>query len=186
MGADNRSQKPPVQAWMEEGAGNRTPLPSFHARDRPTFMSEHKAKIVWTRGDRAFNYETYSRDHVVRFGSEAVLEVSAAPAYKGSPNLANPEEMLVAALASCHMLTFLAIAVRQKVVVEQYDDDAVGYLEKNAQGRLAVTRVVLRPRVRFAPDTLLDDAALAAMHDKAHHNCFIANSVTTEISIETS
>ncbi len=147
-------------------------------------MSDHTATVAWTRGDLAFGYETYSRDHVVRFGSGPTLEASAAPAYKGSPTLANPEEMLVAALASCHMLTFLAIAARQKKVVEQYEDKAVGYLDKDPQGRIAVTRVVLRPHVRFAAGTELDDAALTAMHDKAHHHCFIANSVTTEISIE--
>jgi organic hydroperoxide reductase OsmC/OhrA len=146
-------------------------------------MSEHRAQISWQRGGVDFGYETYSRDHDWRFGAGPSLRASAAPEYRGSAALPNPEEALVAALSSCHMLTFLAIAARKGLTVDAYDDEAVGHLEKNAEGRLAVTRVVLRPRVRFA-GAAPDAATLAALHESAHRGCFIANSVKTDVRVE--
>ena len=147
-------------------------------------MSEHRASIRWSRGNRAFTYDSYSRDHQWSFDGGQTLSASAAPAYLGSESGVDPEEALVAALSSCHMLTLLAIAAKKGWVVDSYEDDAVGTLAKNADGRLAVTRVVLRPRVAFSGDSLPDDAALQRLHHQAHEHCFIANSVRTEISIE--
>jgi organic hydroperoxide reductase OsmC/OhrA len=92
--------------------------------------------------------------------------------------------MLVAALSSCHMLTFLAIAARKGYLVDRYDDEAVGVMEKSAQGRMAVTRAVLRPRVVFGGDKQPDADALAQLHDSAHRGCFIASSVQTEVTVE--
>jgi organic hydroperoxide reductase OsmC/OhrA len=82
------------------------------------------------------------------------------------------------------MLTFLAIAARKRYVVDAYTDEAVGVLEKNEAGRFAVTRVTLRPKIVFSGETVPDEAAIAALHDKAHENCFIANSVTTKVMVE--
>lgn len=93
----------------------------------------------------------------------------------------NPEEALVGALSACHMLTFLAIAARSRLTVESYEDDAVGVLEKNESGKLAVTRVTLRPRVVFAEP--VDAERLARLHHTAHENCFIAQSVKTVVTI---
>ena len=109
---------------------------------------------------------------------------SAAPAYLGNPQLVDPEEAFIASLSSCHMLTFLAIASRKRLVVESYIDEATGWLEKNASGGLAITRVVLRPRVVFSGDKSPSPEELAQLHDQAHHACFIANSVKTEVSVE--
>jgi organic hydroperoxide reductase OsmC/OhrA len=147
-------------------------------------MSKHEARLSWRRSTPTFTYETYRRDHEVVFGGGARLPMSAAPEYRGTPTLANPEEMLVAALSSCHMLTFLAIAARDGFVVESYDDAAEGVLDKNSEGRLAVTRVVLRPRVVFGGDKQPDAARLAKMHESAHRGCFIANSVKTDVVVE--
>jgi organic hydroperoxide reductase OsmC/OhrA len=146
-------------------------------------MSEHRARIDWQRGDAPFTYEGYDRTHRWRFGGGAELDASSAPEYRGRAELPNPEEALVAALSSCHMLTFLAIAARRRFVVESYQDDAVGHMEKNAAGRLAVTRVELRPRIRFSGDKQPDAAELARLHELSHRECFIANSVTTEVSV---
>jgi organic hydroperoxide reductase OsmC/OhrA len=146
-------------------------------------MSEHAAKIAWSRGDRAFTYETYSRDHSWSFDGGVVVPATAAPAFLGNPALVDPEEAFVAAVASCHMLTFLAIAARRRFVVERYEDAATGFMEKNEAGKLAVTRVTLRPAVQFTEPGPSPEE-LARLHQLAHENCFIANSVRTAISVE--
>jgi len=146
-------------------------------------MSEHVAEIVWKRETESFAYKDYNRDHHWRFDGGVEVNAAAAPDYLGDPACVDPEEAFVASLSSCHMLTFLAIAAKKKLVVDSYEDRAVGYMEKNDAGRLAVTRVDLRPRVSFAQGAAVDDATLAKMHHDAHENCFIANSVTTEITV---
>src|SRR4029079_12913168 len=91
-------------------------------------MSEHKIGLEWKRESERFTYDTYNREHVVTFGCGARVSVSAAPAYRGNPALVNPEEGLVAALSSCHMLTFLAVAAKTRFIVERYSDHAAGIL----------------------------------------------------------
>ena len=111
-------------------------------------MSEHKAAVRWSRDGRDFTYKGYSRDHVwVANGNE--IPASATTAYLGNPKRVDPEAALVAALSSCHMLTFLALAANKGFVVDSYEDGAVGHLEKNAQGKLAITRVDLHPKIAF-------------------------------------
>ena len=145
-------------------------------------MSEHKATIRWNRDGKDFTYKTYSRDHVwVVNGND--IAASAAPAYLGNPNRVDPEGALVAALSSCHMLTFLALAANKGFVVESYEDAAVGHVEKNAQGKLAVTRVELHPKIAFGGTKLPAAADMEWLHDKAHRECFIANSVTTDVRV---
>lgn len=146
-------------------------------------MSEHKMTVTWKRTSADMAYESYNRDHTWTFKGGVRVRASAAPAYRGSADCPDPEDALVAALSSCHMLTFLAIAARKKLTVDSYDDDAVGYLEKNAEGKLAITRVILRPQVRFAGNAPSADE-LTKLHDEAHHVCFIANSVTTNVTVE--
>ena len=116
-------------------------------------MSEHAAQISWSRDGRDFTYETYSRDHTWKFDGGVEVAATAAPAFLGNPALVDPEEAFVAAVASCHMLTFLAIAARRRFVVDRYEDSATGFMEKNEAGKLAVTRVTLRPVIRFAEKT---------------------------------
>ena len=140
-------------------------------------MSKHTSSLRWNRGDKPFTYEGYSRDHEWIFDGGQRLQGSAATAYLGSPQGVDPEEAVVAALSSCHMLTLLAIAARKGWVVESYEDDAEGALDKNADGKLALTRVVLRPRIVFAAGTAPDSDQLQRLHQQAHENCFIANSV---------
>ena len=146
-------------------------------------MSEHRAELSWRRGDVQFTYETYSRDHTWVFDNGAEVAASAAPGYRGSPGRIDPEEAFVASIASCHMLTFLAIAARKRFSVRSYRDAAVGHLEKNEAGRLAVTRVELRPRIEFDGDPP-DAATLAEMHESSHEHCFIASSVRTSITVD--
>ena len=147
-------------------------------------MSEHEVRVEWQRGAVEFTPETYDRTHRWTFGGGLEVEATAAPEFKGRRELPNPEEALVAALSSCHMLTFLAIAARRRLVVERYDDDAVGHLEKNEHGRLAITRATLRPRVAFGGEKQPTDEEVSRLHHLAHEQCFIANSVTTEVTVE--
>jgi organic hydroperoxide reductase OsmC/OhrA len=146
-------------------------------------MSEHRAQVRWARGADPFTYETYDRTHHWRFAGGTELDASAAPEFRGRAELPNPEEALVAALSSCHMLTFLAVAARRRFTVESYQDDAVGHMEKNADGKLAITRVELRPRIRFSGEKQPGAEELAKMHEVSHRECFIANSVRTEVSV---
>ena len=147
-------------------------------------MSKHIASLRWNRGDKPFTYEGYSRDHEWIFDGGQRLLGSAAEAYRGSPQGVDPEEALVVALSSCHMLTLLAIAAKKGWTVESYDDDAEGTLGKNDAGKLSLTRVTLRPRIIFAEGKTPDAEALQRLHHQAHENCFIANSVKTEVVIE--
>jgi organic hydroperoxide reductase OsmC/OhrA len=146
-------------------------------------MSEHHATIAWQRTSSDFTYAAYNRAHDWHFQAETVA-ASAAKEYRGEAERVNPEEALVASLSSCHMLTFLALAAKHKLVLESYDDKAVGVLEKNAEGRLALTRVTLRPRIVWATGVTVTEEQLANLHHQAHKGCFIANSVKTVVTVE--
>lgn len=146
-------------------------------------MSEHVAEISWKRQTESFAYEDYNRAHEWSFDAGVTVPASAAPAYKGEPTRVDPEEAFVASASSCHMLTFLAIAAKKRLVVDSYEDRAVGHMEKNAEGRIAITRIDLYPRIAFAPGVTVDRATLEKMHHDSHEHCFIANSVKTEIAV---
>ena len=146
-------------------------------------MSEHKATIDWARNGADFGYKTYPRDHAWRFDNGIEIPGSAAPAYLGNPDRVDPEGAFVAALASCHMLTFLALASNRGFVVDSYEDCAVGHLGKNANGKMAVIRVDLHPQITFSGAKLPAQTDLDWLHDKAHKECFIANSVNTEVHV---
>lgn len=146
-------------------------------------MSEHHAKVRWTRTTPDFQYDTYDRNHSVAFPGGVNAMLSAAAEYKGDAKHPNPEELLVGALSSCHMLTFLAVAAKKGLTVDSYADDAVGVLEKDADGKLSVTRVTLKPVVTFAGEAP-DAATVTKLHESAHRGCFIANSVKTAVTVE--
>ncbi len=145
-------------------------------------MSEHKATVSWSLGDAEFTYDTYSRAHTWTYENGLEVPASAAPQFLGDADRVDPEAAFVASLSSCHMLTFLALAARKRLVVTAYSDEAVGHLEKNEAGRLAVTRVVLHPRITFRGEEPSAEA-LDKLHSLAHRNCFIANSVRTKIEV---
>ena len=148
-------------------------------------MSDHHAAIRWKRTSHDFSYDSYSRSHDVLFKDGRIaLPGSAAPAFKGDGERVDPEEAFVASLSSCHMLTFLAICARKRLTVDAYDDDASGKLEKGPNGKLWMGHVTLRPRVRFAAGVAVDNATLDGIHHHAHEECFIANSVKTEVAVE--
>jgi organic hydroperoxide reductase OsmC/OhrA len=151
-------------------------------------MSTYTANLLWERGDQDFAGQRYSRRHVWRFDGGAEVSGSSSPSVvppPGSdPAAVDPEEAFVASLSSCHMLWFLAIAAKRGFVVDRYEDAASGVLERNAERRMAMTRVTLRPKIVFSGAKQPTAAELDAMHHKAHEECYIANSVKTEVMVE--
>ena len=139
--------------------------------------------MEWTRASPGFGYREFNRSHVVRFkdGEYAVAGDAIADFFGGGDG-ADPEALFAASMAACHMLTFLAIASRQGIVVDAYADEPTAILEKDGAGRMAVTHVVLRPRVTFAGEVAAQK--LAQLHDLAHRGCFLSNSVKSEITVE--
>jgi organic hydroperoxide reductase OsmC/OhrA len=146
-------------------------------------MSEHKMTLTWKRATPDFEYKTYNRDHTWSFDGGHEMQATAAPAYLGNPKLVDPEEAFVASLSSCHMLTFLAVACKKKFLLEEYVDEAIGHMEKNDAGKLAITRVELHPKLKFSGDNQPTEKDIEEMHHFAHENCFIANSVKTEVTV---
>jgi organic hydroperoxide reductase OsmC/OhrA len=145
-------------------------------------MSEHKVTLRWERGGAEFVYQKYPRDSW-SFDGGHTMTATAAPAYLGNPANVDPEEAFVASLSGCHMLTFLAIACKQKFVLDEYTDQAVGHMEKNTEGRLAITRVELHPKITWSGEKKPTAEELDKMHHGAHEQCFIANSVKTEVTV---
>ena len=151
-------------------------------------ISSYTATIRWKReGEGDFTKGQYSRAHQWAFDGGAVVAASPSPhivpAPWNDPAGVDPEEAFVASLSSCHMLFFLDFARRDGLVVDSYVDEAEGVMEKNTAGKIAITRVTLRPRLTWG-DKAPDEAALADLHHRAHEACFIANSVTTEVTVE--
>ncbi|HUA88706.1 MAG TPA: OsmC family protein [Steroidobacteraceae bacterium] len=149
---------------------------------------EYHARILWERGTAPFLDNKYSRGHRWRFDGGVDVPASSSPQVVRAPlsveAAVDPEEAFIAALSSCHMLWFLDLARREGFCVDAYDDDALGVMGRNAAGRTAIVRVTLRPRVAFSGARLPAAADLERLHHRAHEECFIANSVTTEVLIE--
>jgi organic hydroperoxide reductase OsmC/OhrA len=151
-------------------------------------MSEHVATVHWENRQAVFIDNQYSREHTWSFDGGIELPASASPHIVpvpySNPACVDPEESFVAALSSCHMLFFLSIAAKKQFMVERYTDRAIGIMGKNEAGELAMTAIHLHPEIRFVGNHLPTPAQIQAMHDQAHHQCFLANSVKANITIE--
>jgi organic hydroperoxide reductase OsmC/OhrA len=152
-------------------------------------MSTYTATIRWTRtGSGDFTKGQYSRAHEWAFDGGLTVPASPSPhivpAPWNDPHGVDPEEAFVASLSSCHMLFFVDFARRAGFVVDSYVDEADGVLEKRADGKMAMTRVSLRPRIEFSGEQRPSAEEIATLHDRAHEACFIANSVTTEVTVQ--
>lgn len=152
-------------------------------------MSKYSAKISWYRADdEAYVDNKYSRGHEWSFDGGVTVAASASPQvvplpYSVERNI-DPEEAFVASLSSCHMLFFLSIAAKRQYIVDEYVDNAIGIMDKDDKGVEWMTRVTLRPQIKFSGKNLPDHGSLEKMHHRAHKLCFIANSVKTDIVIE--
>ena len=151
-------------------------------------MSEHLATIEWSRDGQVFTDNQYARAHDWRFDGGAVVRGSSAPSSvpvpQSDPAAVDPEEALVAAVSSCHMLFFLAYAAKAGFVVDHYQDDAVGVLGRDERGKTSITALTLRPAVAFSGEFQPDAAALDDLHHRAHEACYIANSIRAAVTVE--
>ena len=151
-------------------------------------MSEYKTEVLWTRDGAAFIDNRYSRAHRWLFDGGIEVPASASPTVVPLPlsiaTAVDPEEAFVVSLSSCHMLWFLSVAAKRGFVVDSYRDQAVGVMAKDSSGKLAMTRVTLRPEADFAGKKRPTADDLVAMHHEAHEQCFIASSVKTDVRYE--
>ena len=152
-------------------------------------MSEYYAKVVWNRGnDEKYIDNEYSRGHDWEFDGGAIIPASSSPhvvplPYSVEANV-DPEEAFVASLSSCHMLFFLSIAAKKRFVVDKYVDKAIGNMEEGRDGKMSMTKVTLRPDIKFSGDKQPSLDQLEKMHQQSHELCYIANSVKTEVVTE--
>ena len=151
-------------------------------------MSTYTAQIIWQRGEQDFLNNRYSRKHRLIFDGGVEVAGSSSPSVVPLPMsdaaAVDPEEAFVASLSSCHMLWFLSIAAKQNFCVDSYIDNASGVMARNAEGKYAMTVVMLKPEVVFSGATLPTEEHIHALHHKAHEECYIANSVRTEVRCE--
>ena len=147
----------------------------------------YTATVRWARGDGDFLGAAYDRGHVWAFDCGIEIPASASPQIVPFPwsraDAVDPEEAFVASISSCHMLVFLSIAAKKRYLIDSYEDAARGWMTPNAEGRLWVSRVVLDPKIAWSGARRPDAADIAAMHHLTHRECFIANSVRTEIVV---
>ena len=151
-------------------------------------MSLYTAEVLWLRNEGDFAGNRYSRRHLLRFDGGLEVPGSSSPHVVPLPmsdaSALDPEEAFVSSLSSCHMLWFLSIAAKRKFCVDRYFDAATGVMEKNAEGKVAMTVVTLHPDVMFSGERQPTREELDRLHHEAHDACFIANSVKTEVRCE--
>jgi organic hydroperoxide reductase OsmC/OhrA len=150
-------------------------------------MSSYEATVQWSREGANFLNNKYSREHQWAFDGGATVAGSSSPhvvpAPYSNPAAVDPEEALIVALASCHMLSFLYVAAKEGFVVDEYRDQATGTMTKNAAGKYWISEVTLHPKILFSGQKTPDQPEIAAMHHLAHEECYIANSVKTEVRV---
>ena len=150
-------------------------------------MSEYKATIKWQRTSPDFLKGRYSREHTWTFDGGATVPASSSPhvvpAPWSNPACVDPEEAFVAAISSCNMLTFLYLASRQGFQIDSYEDEAVGVMAKTEKGVPWISSVTLNPKIVFSGDKMPAPADEKQLHHLAHEQCYIANSVKTEIAV---
>jgi len=152
-------------------------------------MHKYEARVQWARQpSEKFTDNRYSRAHEWAFDGGITVRASASPSVVPLPlsvaDAVDPEEALVASASSCHMLYFLFFAAKRGFVVDRYDDEAVGVLEKNEAGKMFMSKITLRPKVTFSGDRTPTSDEMNALHHSAHEECFIATSLKTEITVE--
>ncbi len=147
-------------------------------------MSEHNITLTWSKQTESFAFKDYNREHQWDFGEGLIVDASSAPEFLGDPKCADPERAFAAALSSCHMLFFLAICAKKRLVVQSYIDNATAVLDKNTLGELMITQVILRPRVTFAPEVEVERQVVKKIHHQSHERCFLAKSVVSEVIVK--
>lgn len=146
-------------------------------------MSDLSIDLHWHRAEAHLKTGVYSAEHTIQYNNRFDILADAAPDWGGDPENTNPEQALAAALSSCHMMTFLALAAKADWPVASYHDHAVAHLGKNPKGQMSVTQIDLNPVVRFDTGFLVSDDQMAEMQDRAHRYCFIANTLADSVQV---
>lgn len=147
-------------------------------------VSEHVAELSWSLGSQELSPGKYSPNHRMTFSGGLAATMTSAPDYGGDPRFANPEEAMAAALSSCHMMTFVALAAKMKWKVRRYQDRAVATLGKTPDGRTKIGAITLHPKVEFEPGHDVPRDALEEMHERAHRYCFVANALDCDMAVK--
>jgi len=146
-------------------------------------MKNLSIELNWALGNGELSYGKYNTDHKIKINNEILLNAGSAPEYGGSPNNLNPEQALAAAMSSCHMMTFLALAAKMKWPVIKYEDKAVAYLGKNSKDKMSVNKIELNPIITFQNNFSVSDEEMTKIQDRSHRYCFIANSLSQEVEV---
>ena len=144
----------------------------------------HSIKIIWDLGDQELSPGNYLTDHKVILNENLTIDGGSSPDYGGSVSNINPEQKLAAAISSCFMMTFLALAAKMKWPVKNYKDKAISYLGKNNEGRMYVNKIELNPKIIFDNDFTISDDEMHKMKERSHKYCFIANSLSKDVEIK--
>ena len=141
-------------------------------------------KLTWSKQTESFAYMDYNRDHQWDFGEGLIVDASSAPQFLGNPECVDPERAFAASLSSCHMLFFIAICSKKRLVVQDYVDNATAFLEKDEQGDLVISQVIIRPEVIFAEGVEVDRETIEQIHHQSHDKCFLVKSVKSDVIVE--
>jgi organic hydroperoxide reductase OsmC/OhrA len=147
-------------------------------------MSEYETKLSWSLGEGELAFGKYSTNHRMTFSGGLAATMTSAPEYGGDSRYVNPEEALAAALSSCHMMTFIALAAKARWKLRKYQDRAVAVLGKTADGRTRVSEIILHPVTEFEPGQEIGADKLSEMHERAHRYCFVANAISCDMRVE--
>ena len=147
-------------------------------------MEKISIDLKWSLNDGELLPGKYSNKHQIKFNNEIIINGDAAPDWNGNKKNSNPEQALAAALSSCHMMTFLALAAKMNWPVSAYTDNAIATLGKNSKGKMAVTNIELNPKVEFSKEFSVDEKKMKEAQDRAHRYCFIANSLSDEVKVK--
>lgn len=146
-------------------------------------MSELSIELTWKRKEAELVANKYSNEHSIKYNETYALNADAAPSWGGSSLNTNPEQALAAALSSCHMMTFLALAAKVKWPVKRFSDKAEAHLGKDPQGKMCISQIDLNPVVEFDDGFEIEQSKLDDMHERAHRYCFVANSIADHVVI---
>ena len=146
-------------------------------------MSELSVELKWELEENKSISSDYNIDHTLKINNQMILNASSAPEYGGNENFLNPEQALAAAISSCHMMTFLALASKLKWPVIKYTDKAIAFLGKNSKGKMCVSKIELNPKIKFENNFDVAKEKMVEMQQRSHRYCFIANSLSEEVKI---
>ena len=147
-------------------------------------MEKISINLKWSLNGGKLSPGKYSNKHQIKFNDEIVINGDAAPDWNGNKQNSNPEQALAAALSSCHMMTFLALAAKMNWPVLGYTDNAIATLGKNSKGKMSVTNIELNPKIAFSKEFSVDENKMKEVQERAHRYCFISNSLSEEVKVK--